>query len=245
MTWNPTGFMQKAEAGGACYGEPPHGDLGLAESWGELTSDPEGRTGDMLEWEKVTPLAAEGAKEVEAAVVRGLGVGVVGQALDAGTVEHFRGLAENRNGPVCDEAFAPLVSNLGVLEMVGGILGNGFRADGVEVKVVQPGQAGGLGAGKEATPKNFPASVEVVYMLDDFTAVNGAPFVVPDAYEGKGVEGGGEGAKFVTGAAGSIAFVNGGVAGGTAPNYTDKPRVAVSVRYVRSFVGATSECPLT
>ena len=97
-------------------------------------------------------------------------------------------------------------------------------------------------------PKEYPLSIQAVFLLDNFTAENGAFFAMPPTgwrgssrYEELGNrtdlswldEMGG---KTVTARAGQVILAHGAVWHGALPNYSPRPRLAVLVQFVPRFV---------
>jgi diketogulonate reductase-like aldo/keto reductase len=152
-----------------------------------------------------------------------------------------------------DGAFLDLVTNPSVTESVSRILGPDFIVDNTAISVTWPGHntfgphvdRPFDGNSKHSTtsdrvpPRNYPISVQVVFLLDDFTASNGAFFVsntTDMAAYTEGLYPTDGSVSLVTGAAGSAIIANGAIVHGAAANFSPRPRIAVLVQYVRSFV---------
>ena len=94
---------------------------------------------------------------------------------------------------------------------------------------------------------DLPLAVQNVWMLDDFTADNGATRVVPGSHLTRKKPSWGyddlEGEIRLTAPAGSMAFWLSHTWHRSGPNYTDGPRRAVLAYYCRSWVGTWSDFP--
>ena len=161
----------------------------------------------------------------------------------------------------------PLLSLAEVAEATRLLLGDDYLLDSARLSVQWPGSARfgphvdhplkrGPNAGDwkyssgsmPLPPKDYPLSVQAVFALDNFTAENGAFFVLPPA----GWQGPArydelaerhdmgwlreEGAKVVTARAGEVLLAHGAVWHGALPNYSPRPRLAVLVQFVPRFV---------
>ena len=161
----------------------------------------------------------------------------------------------------------PLLSLAEVAEATRLLLGDDYLLDSARLSVQWPGSARfgphvdhplkrGPNAGDwkyssgsmPLPPKDYPLSVQAVFALDNFTAENGAFFVLPPA----GWQGPArydelaerhdmgwlreEGAKVVTARAGEVLLAHGAVWHGALPNYSPRPCLALLVQFVPRFV---------
>jgi len=152
---------------------------------------------------------------------------------------------------------APLVEHEVVLPMVRTILGQDCNLHDFESTSIGAGTGGGawhvdapLGQIAEPLPE-FPMMIQNVWMLDDFTALNGATRVMPRSHKLRKVPpwGGASmaGEVTLTAPAGSVAIWLSNTWHRSGPNTTDQPRRAILCNYclswLRQFTDFTSTMP--
>ncbi len=181
-----------------------------------------------------------------------------------------------------DDGFVELVRHPAVLSEVERLLGPDCLVDSTAVSVQWPGHAafgphvdrpfvvsgaqdgnwpysvtvggggGSVGEGPGMPPRDYPISVQVLWLLDNFTTSNGAFYYLPDRPEDgtrdrrgarsrapfprTGMYPPADAAQMVTGLAGSVVIAHGGIWHGSAPNLFSRPRLAMLVQYVPRFV---------
>ena len=151
----------------------------------------------------------------------------------------------------------PLIENPIVLRMVRYVLGQDCNLHDFQSTSIGPRTGGGawhvdapLGQIAEPLPE-FPLSLQNVWLLDDFTADNGATRVMPRSHllrrSPPWGEGPLEGEVTLTAPAGSVAIWLSNTWHRSGPNDTDKPRRAIlcnyNVSWARSFADFTSTLP--
>ena len=144
------------------------------------------------------------------------------------------------------EEIADLVEHPEVLEIVRKVLGEDCILSDVSATSIGGGTDGGawhvdvpLGQLPEPLP-DFPLTTQNAWMLDDFTAENGATRIVPGSHlsRKKPTWSGGEmdGEVTLCGPAGSVAVWLSNTWHRSGPNTTDQPRRAILCYYCRSWV---------
>jgi diketogulonate reductase-like aldo/keto reductase/cephalosporin hydroxylase len=117
----------------------------------------------------------------------------------------------------------------------------------------------GTGAGLGLPPMDYPISVQVLWLLDNFTSANGAFFYLPPNPRGlrgsaarntrpfpqarQGMFPPTPDTQMVTGLAGSAIIAHGSVWHGAAPNLFSRPRLAFLVQFVPKFVRPGNRYP--
>ena len=156
-----------------------------------------------------------------------------------------------RNLPGKDENFGKLVENPKVLKLARGVLGNDCVLSDISVNSIGPHTEGAawhvdapLGQLPEPLPE-FPLTLQNVWMLDDFTAENGATRVVPGSHKRRRRPAWAGGAMeeevILTAPAGSMAVWLSNTWHRVGPNSTDYPRRAILCYYSRSWIKPFSE----
>ncbi len=151
----------------------------------------------------------------------------------------------------------PLIEHPVVLPMVQHVLGEDCNLHDFQSTSIGPHTGGGawhvdapLGQIKEPLP-DFPLTLQNVWMLDDFTADNGATRVMPQSHKlrksppwGSGPL---EGEVTLTAPAGSVAIWLSNTWHRSGPNHTDQQRRAIlcnyNVSWLRTFADFTSTLP--
>jgi ectoine hydroxylase-related dioxygenase (phytanoyl-CoA dioxygenase family) len=144
------------------------------------------------------------------------------------------------------DVFAGLVEEPAVLQLVRGVLGADCVLSDCSATSIGPHTDGGawhvdvpLGQLAEPLP-DFPLTTQNVWMLDDFTADNGATRVVPSSHRTrrKPVWAARQEQEEVilTGPAGSVGLWLSNTWHRSGPNATDQPRRAILCYYCRSWV---------
>ena len=149
------------------------------------------------------------------------------------------------NLPVKSEICARLIEEPRVLKLVRSVLGPDCILSDMSVNCIGPHTEGGawhvdvpLGQIPEPLP-DFPLTLQNVWMLDDFTAENGATRVVPRSHLRRKKPTWGsqqEDEVILTGPAGSVAIWLSNTWHRSGPNSTDRPRHAILGYYCRSWV---------
>ena len=156
-----------------------------------------------------------------------------------------------RNLPGKNEIFGKLVENPKVLKLARGVLGEDCVLSDISVNSIGPHSEGAawhvdapLGQLPEPLPE-FPLTLQNVWMLDDFTAENGATRVVPGSHKRRrrptwagGVM---EDEVILTAPAGSMAVWLSNTWHRVGPNSTDYPRRAILCYYSRSWIKPFSD----
>ncbi len=141
---------------------------------------------------------------------------------------------------------APVVENPLVLGLVRHMLGDDCNLHDYQATSIGPQTGGGawhvdapLGQLPEPLPE-FPLMIQTVWLLDDFTAHNGATRVVPGSHKFRKspswAHGEMEGETVLTAPAGSVAMWLSNTWHRSGPNETDRPRRALICNYNRSWL---------
>ncbi|WP_029011355.1 phytanoyl-CoA dioxygenase family protein [Azospirillum halopraeferens] len=141
---------------------------------------------------------------------------------------------------------ASLIENPVVLDLVRRVLGADCNLHDFQATSIGPGTGGGawhvdapLGQIPEPLPE-FPLMVQNVWLLDDFTAHNGATRVVPGSHRFRKAppwsEGQRDDERVLTAPAGSVAIWLSNTWHRSGPNETDRPRRAILCNYNRSWL---------
>ena len=151
----------------------------------------------------------------------------------------------------------PLIEHPVVLPMVRSVMGQDCNLHDFQATSIGPGTGGGawhvdapLGQIAEPLPE-FPLTLQNVWMLDDFTADNGATRVMPRSHKlrksppwGSGPL---DGEVTLTAPAGSVAIWLSNTWHRSGPNHTDRERRAIlcnyNVSWLRGFADFTSTLP--
>ncbi|PTN46740.1 hypothetical protein DAI43_31275 [Achromobacter xylosoxidans] len=151
----------------------------------------------------------------------------------------------------------PLIEHPAVLPMVRSVMGQDCNLHDFQATSIGPGTGGGawhvdapLGQIAEPLPE-FPLTLQNVWMLDDFTADNGATRVMPRSHKlrksppwGSGPL---DGEVTLTAPAGSVAIWLSNTWHRSGPNHTDRERRAIlcnyNVSWLRGFADFTSTLP--
>lgn len=144
------------------------------------------------------------------------------------------------------ELFEQMVQHPQVIEVLEAILGSDMTLGGFSAHILYPG-ASSMGAHVDypyftMTPP-YPATpvmeVQAIWMMEDFTATNGAPLFAANTQklcQLPNPEEFAELAHIVTGAAGSVVLSHGLCWHDTSINHSDRPRVSVLGNYNPKFV---------
>ncbi|SME91092.1 Ectoine hydroxylase-related dioxygenase, phytanoyl-CoA dioxygenase (PhyH) family [Tistlia consotensis] len=141
---------------------------------------------------------------------------------------------------------APVVENPAVLGLVRHMLGEDCNLHDYQATSIGPHTGGGawhvdapLGQIPEPLPE-FPLMIQTVWLLDDFTADNGATRVMPGSHRYRKsptwLHGSLEGEVVLTAPAGSVALWLSNTWHRSGPNDTDGPRRALICNYNRSWL---------
>lgn len=151
----------------------------------------------------------------------------------------------------------PLIEHPVVLPMVQHVMGEDCNLHDFQSTSIGPETGGGawhvdapLGQIKEPLP-DFPLTLQNVWMLDDFTADNGATRVMPGSHKLRKSPPWGsaplEGEVTLTAPAGSVAIWLSNTWHRSGPNHTDRQRRAIlcnyNVSWLRNFADFTSTLP--
>ena len=147
--------------------------------------------------------------------------------------------------------FARLAEDRTLLQLSRSVLGDDCVLSDVGGNCIGPGTSGGawhvdapLGQFPEPLP-DFAFSTQNIWMVDDFTADNGATRVVPGSHKSlkkPSWKGGSiEGEVTLTGPAGSVAIWLSSTWHRPGPNTTDHPRRAVMCDFIRSWIKGWSD----
>ena len=151
----------------------------------------------------------------------------------------------------------PLIEHPAVLPMVRSVMGQDCNLHDFQATSIGPGTGGGAWhvdapRGQIAEPlPEFPLTLQNVWMLDDFTADNGATRVMPRSHKlrksppwGSGPL---DGEVTLTAPAGSVAIWLSNTWHRSGPNHTDRERRAIlcnyNVSWLRGFADFTSTLP--
>jgi ectoine hydroxylase-related dioxygenase (phytanoyl-CoA dioxygenase family) len=143
------------------------------------------------------------------------------------------------NGVDKGRIFEEVIETPEVLAAVEFVLGPDFKLSSLNIRSANPrnGRGQPLHVDGGALPDALGYSVcNSVWMLDDFTADNGALRVVPGSHRwGRAPEPGAklEGEQLVTGKAGDVVIMNAHLWHGGSENFTDRQRRAMHVYYTR------------
>ena len=151
------------------------------------------------------------------------------------------------------DAAAGLIEHPAILELVRDTLGAGCVLSDCSATSIGPHTTGGawhvdvpLGQLDEPLP-DFPLTTQNAWMLDDFTADNGATRVVPGSHlsrrKPQWSEGAMEGEITLTAPAGSVAIWLSNTWHRSGPNVTDQPRRAILCYYCHSWIKPFSDYP--
>ncbi|WP_313300551.1 phytanoyl-CoA dioxygenase family protein [Diaphorobacter sp.] len=153
-----------------------------------------------------------------------------------------------------DPELIPLIEHPVVLPMVQHVMGEDCNLHDFQSTSIGPGTGGGawhvdapLGQIKEPLP-DFPLTLQNVWMLDDFTADNGATRVMPGSHKLRKSPPWGsdplEGEVTLTAPAGSVAIWLSNTWHRSGPNHSDKQRRAIlcnyNVSWLRNFADFTT-----
>lgn len=150
---------------------------------------------------------------------------------------------------------APIVEHPTVLNLVRYVLGEDCNLHDYQATSIGPQTGGGawhvdapLGQIPEPLPE-FPLMVQTVWLLDDFTATNGATRILPGSHKLRKsptwVHGDLEDEVVLTAPAGSVALWLSNTWHRSGPNETDAPRRALICNYKRSWLSGFTDFAAT
>jgi len=136
------------------------------------------------------------------------------------------------------EIFEKVIETPAVLACVEAVLGTDFKLSSLNVRSADPGcgaQPLHVDGGELPDARGY-AVCNSVWMLDDFTASNGALRIVPGSHRRQRLPSPGEKADdeiLVAGRAGTVVVMNAHMWHGGSENRTQRPRLAMHVYYTR------------
>ena len=151
-----------------------------------------------------------------------------------------------RNLPGKDLLFGRLVEDARVLSLARAVLGNDCVLSDISANSIGPGTEGAawhVDSPLQQLPEplpDFPLTLQNVWMLDDFTAENGATRVIPESHRRRKrptwAGGSIEDEVVLTAPAGSVAIWLSNTWHRVGPNSTNRPRRAILCYYSRSWI---------
>ena len=165
---------------------------------------------------------------------------------------------------IWDKKFLDLLDNEYVLREVESILGDDVLVDSTTLSIQWPGHmpfgphvdrpfvddgdAWPYSVKNMKLPSvDYPLSIQVLYLLDNFTAANGAFYYIPKGFDEtsggrqypqyeQGIYPNNANPQLVTASLGSAIFAHGSCWHGAASNFLPRPRIAFLVQYVPRFI---------